>query len=462
MEKEIMLASKYQRILQKGVVVLFLLAVFQMNAQNIPLTAEFTYTHDYNFDHYTFEGSDNDPGTLYTWDVGDGITTISTHKSIFYAFSEKRKYTICLKVSSPTSGKSISKCIEINNQPLPCDANFSIEVKKNTVFFRNISTGLTSHTTYKWDFGDGNYLNSRDGGLKYEHKGTYHVCLTITDTIFKCESSFCNYVTINETDCSTSFTSFRTQNSDKYKYQFFPSYLVPDHTYSFDFGDGTKEDIININTSNIVHTYAKGGLYNACFTTTDPINECTSTTCIPISVTTCLADFTYTFDKATSTYHFAAKNNGADAIYKWYFSVPNGSLSTSNLKEPDYQCNGPYLNVFLMTSSSSDSNCHDTIYKWLETPMGLFENKESAIFLENYPNPFNGSTTIHYNIKTTSPVEISVFDLLGSRVDVIQSDSKAPGDYTIEWNAAHMKKGMYLLQLKTTDQSVTKKIIINK
>jgi hypothetical protein len=264
----------------------------------------------------------------------------------------------------------------------------------------------------------------------------------------------------NSFNCNTDFHAFKQwqtpRNPRAYNF-YIENYSSDKLSFSFDFGDGTKQDNVNYSTS---HVYTNGGSYKVCLTTVNPGNGCTSTTCNFLSVTTCFADFTYTMNPLSNSYNFTPANNTGPTDYLWTFW--NGTISTSSLKNPIFQCPAG-LTVFasLLTSSKLDPDCHDTVNRQLDVINGIGVHNKQQVILENYPNPFSGTTTIHYTIRVSSAVEISVFDLLGNRVDLMQSDVKAPGDYSIEWNSHGLEEGMYLLQLKTADLSVTKKMVIS-
>jgi hypothetical protein len=53
---------------------------------------------------------------------------------------------------------------------------------------------------------------------------------------------------------------------------------------------------------------------------------------------------------------------------------------------------------------------------------------------QNYPNPFDGQTTIRYSIVETGRVQITVFNQLGASVAVLANELKQAGDYAIQWD----------------------------
>ncbi len=72
--------------------------------------------------------------------------------------------------------------------------------------------------------------------------------------------------------------------------------------------------------------------------------------------------------------------------------------------------------------------------------------------LPNYPNPFNSGTFIHYEIKTKSKITITIYDLLGREVRLLDSNEKEPGNYTTIWdgknnNGSETASGVYICRM---------------
>ncbi|MEQ8524552.1 FG-GAP-like repeat-containing protein [Gracilimonas sp.] len=87
---------------------------------------------------------------------------------------------------------------------------------------------------------------------------------------------------------------------------------------------------------------------------------------------------------------------------------------------------------------------------------------------QNYPNPFNPTTTIHYELAEQAKVNISVFDILGRKVETLISENGVrPGYYKLNWDASRYASGMYIyvLNVKSTSgkaYSMTKKMVLVK
>ncbi len=82
--------------------------------------------------------------------------------------------------------------------------------------------------------------------------------------------------------------------------------------------------------------------------------------------------------------------------------------------------------------------------------------------LNIYPNPFNSSTTIMYEIPEPSDISIVIYDLLGKEVEKLIATHRSPGRYQINWSAKNIASGIYLCRLISDKHYETKKIIFLK
>lgn len=81
---------------------------------------------------------------------------------------------------------------------------------------------------------------------------------------------------------------------------------------------------------------------------------------------------------------------------------------------------------------------------------------------ENYPNPFNPSTQIKFDLAKTGPVDLSIYNILGQKVATLVAGEKKAGSYTIIFNANNLSSGIYFSILKTKDGIQTKKMTLIK
>ena len=76
----------------------------------------------------------------------------------------------------------------------------------------------------------------------------------------------------------------------------------------------------------------------------------------------------------------------------------------------------------------------------------------------NYPNPFNPSTTITYDVPAETNVTIAVYDGLGQKVKDLYSGVRAPGRYTATFDASGMASGTYFYRLHAGNFVETRKM----
>ena len=81
---------------------------------------------------------------------------------------------------------------------------------------------------------------------------------------------------------------------------------------------------------------------------------------------------------------------------------------------------------------------------------------------QNFPNPFNPSTTIEYQLPKDAKVTLKVFNLLGQEVAVLADGEQKAGYYSAQWNARSMSSGVYIYRLYAKEFVQTKKMILMK
>jgi hypothetical protein len=87
---------------------------------------------------------------------------------------------------------------------------------------------------------------------------------------------------------------------------------------------------------------------------------------------------------------------------------------------------------------------------------------EDFILQQNYPNPFNPSTSIEFYIGERSNVSLSIFNLLGQKIDDLVNEQMEPGTYNVSFNASGLASGVYLYQLRTDEITISRKMQLLK
>ena len=81
---------------------------------------------------------------------------------------------------------------------------------------------------------------------------------------------------------------------------------------------------------------------------------------------------------------------------------------------------------------------------------------------QNFPNPFNPSTSIQYAISSRQFVTLKVYDVLGNEVATLANEEKDRGIYSVNFNASGLASGMYLYRIQAGSFIETKKMLMIK
>jgi carboxypeptidase T len=81
---------------------------------------------------------------------------------------------------------------------------------------------------------------------------------------------------------------------------------------------------------------------------------------------------------------------------------------------------------------------------------------------QNFPNPFNPSTTIRYSFPTSEFVTLKIYDVLGKEVATLLNEEKPAGSYEVKFDASQLSSGIYFYTLTAGRFVETKKLILMK
>ena len=87
---------------------------------------------------------------------------------------------------------------------------------------------------------------------------------------------------------------------------------------------------------------------------------------------------------------------------------------------------------------------------------------ESVTLNHSFPNPFNSSTTISYDVSETQLISLSVYDITGIEVKFIAGQMHKPGSYRFKWDSGEAGSGIYFVHLKSDKGIKAQKIILIK
>ncbi|MFW5973205.1 MAG: T9SS type A sorting domain-containing protein, partial [Bacteroidota bacterium] len=81
---------------------------------------------------------------------------------------------------------------------------------------------------------------------------------------------------------------------------------------------------------------------------------------------------------------------------------------------------------------------------------------------QNYPNPFNPTTNIAYTAGRAAKISLTVYDVLGRRVALLDDRPVTPGTYTVEFDASRFGSGMYFYVLESEGVRQSRSMVLLK
>ncbi len=161
---------------------------------------------------------------------------------------------------------------------------------------------------------------------------------------------------------------------------------------------------------------------------------------------------------------------GGDEPYSYEVSsgsLPSGLTLNGETGEitgtPD--TDGAFEFTIEATDASNDTDDQDyMVYIGEITDIPGDDTPEPSDFtlLGNYPNPFNNSTVIKFRLGEQADVNIEIFNILGQRIEKIESGAMGPGERELVWNGNDVPSGVYFYRLSAGDRSAVEKMTLIK
>lgn len=98
----------------------------------------------------------------------------------------------------------------------------------------------------------------------------------------------------------------------------------------------------------------------------------------------------------------------------------------------------------------------------VQTNIELEEGELPSSFelLDNYPNPFNPTTSIRFKTATESRIRLTVFDMLGREIATLTDQQYPVGTHQIQWNASEMGSGQYIYRMEANGKVIGAKTMV--
>lgn len=80
----------------------------------------------------------------------------------------------------------------------------------------------------------------------------------------------------------------------------------------------------------------------------------------------------------------------------------------------------------------------------------------------NYPNPFNPTTAIRWQLAQVGDVRITVYDLLGRTVATVANGAYPAGTHTVTFDASRLASGVYVIRMEAGTQTFARRMTLLK
>jgi len=147
----------------------------------------------------------------------------------------------------------------------------------------------------------------------------------------------------------------------------------------------------------------------------------------------------------TNTYTLIQTTTANSFIDLEYFNAPNAGDFHCYYKIRAKDINGNF-SAFTSELSTRAESANKQLLK------GEKDSEKLEFRLdENYPNPFNPTTTINYQINEKGFVNLKVYDIIGKEVAILVNETQNSGKYSVSFNASNLPSGVYIYSLRVNN-----------
>jgi hypothetical protein len=100
--------------------------------------------------------------------------------------------------------------------------------------------------------------------------------------------------------------------------------------------------------------------------------------------------------------------------------------------------------------------------QWFVNPLTNNSLVQQHDLLPNYPNPFNPSTKIRYQLASKTDVTLEVYNILGRKVRTLVKGTRQAGRYNVTFDGRNLSSGIYFVHLKTQNITRVQKMTLLK
>ncbi len=324
-------------------------------------------------------------------------------------------------------------------------------------------------TGWNWNFTGGNPATSTNQHptVTYNTAGTYAVSLTADDGSNNMTETKNAYVTVLPNVGTLSppiMESFESVSSLPSNDWFV---FNPDQSYAW-----------NV-TSTAAYTGSKSLKLQSASMAAGNIDEFISNTYNLSAMSAVLVTFKYAFAQKNTSNTDILKvyvSNDCGASWTLRKQISSDNLATVNPQSAQFTPTGTsqwqesqitnitasYLTSNFRIKFSFETGGGNNLYIDdinITGPVGV-EDLTYDFNLSSFPNPFDGNTTISFELNNETETEVAIYDVIGKKVMVLANGNLSQGKHSFNVNGSELESGVYFVKLKAGNRATMKRIIV--
>ena len=415
----------------------------------------------------TFMDQSTGPITSREWNFGDSGT--STQTNPVHMYTSAGLYTVSLTATGPGGTVTETKTDYISVSQKPLTAWFGADIRQGlkplTVQFTDSSFGEA--TSWMWDFGDGGTSTVQHPEHTYNQTGVFSVQLIVSGPVGADTLMRDDYITVSELAPVAYFGADARQGNVPLTVQFTDSSEGEISVWNWKFGDGSTST-----DQHPQHIYSAAGLYTVELIVTGPggADTLSRENFITVQNEPPIAAFGADPLDGTVPLLVMFSDSSTGDVNTWLWDFGDDNYSTEQNPYHLYTDAGKYTVMLIVTgpggSASATRDTMITVLEQTDVSDGGFIPEKYCLH-PNFPNPFNPSTTIQYDLPKTGMVYAAVYNMMGKRVTVLENTQKSAGVHYLKWfghdsEGRMLPSGVYVIRLKAGEFEANQKMLFMK
>ena len=392
------------------------------------------------------------------------ITALTPGTAYYYAVYEYDSTLNCYLTPALTGNISTTACTAVAITTQPTSTQTACSPINNILFTVAATTGTTP-ITYQWQYNNGgtwaNVANGVPTAAIYTNATTdsmtlngitttatyqYRCYLTNCSNGFNATSNIASLVvtTVPTTPGNITGTTPVCQGQSSVIYSITPITNATSYVWTLPTGATGSSTTYSINVS-----YGASALSGNI--TVKGNNSCgagaTSTLAVTVNPTPATPVITLTGNTLSSN---ATSGN------QWY-NLATGILNSATAQTYMPQQIGNYFVIVTINGCISDSS---NVIHYDNTGIAL--NNIDGLNLKVIPNPFTDKTSFNYTLNESTYVRLSIYDMIGREINILNENKQDKGDHTIVMEAGNLRGGVYFYKMNIGNNTITGKIVLTK